>query len=81
MEMIYVNMEKLYRNQHFYYERNRGHRDRLANLENKIKIMKGFKIGLIILAGLGQYFLIKKILDKKDKKNSVPYIQIPVNSI
>lgn len=43
--------------------------------------MKGFKIGLIILAGLGQYFLIKKILDKKDKKSSVPYQRIPVNSI
>ena len=58
-------MGGLYRNQHFYYERNRAQRDRLNQLENKLKIAKTIKVFLIIIAGFVQYFLVKKLIYKK----------------
>lgn len=66
MEVLYRNMERLYRNQHFYYERNRVHKEILGNLQSKLRIMKVWKVLVLVLGGWFQIWLVKRIIDKKN---------------
>lgn len=67
MDMLYRNMERLYRNQHFYYERNRAHKEVLDGLQMKVKLIKGWKIIILLVCGALQYFVIKKVIDRKEQ--------------
>lgn len=62
-------MLKVYQNLHYYYERNRTHKEILSGLELKLKLIKGWKVILIVICGIFQYFLIRKLIDRKNNQN------------
>ncbi len=66
MDVLYRSMERLYRNQHFYYERNRAQKEILEDLQVKVKFIKGWKIIILLACGVLQYFVIKKMIDRKE---------------
>ena len=77
MEILYRKMERLYRNQHFYYQRNRAHKENLAEMELKMKMMKLWKVGVLVLCGVLQFFIVRRMIDRKNPVNgynSVPTV-------
>lgn len=66
----FQSLEKVYRDQHFYLERNEIHQYMLLNTEFVIGFCFFAKIFVAFICGLLQFYAIKRIVEKNQSNES-----------